>query len=255
MNNLIASIMKRQFLYILLFISGSFSCSDSYERSGFVDPNEELLTGLSEVDGYDHTYNYDFKILQFREKVDYYIPVSFSEGLSRIPAEMREKITLISQSDLPFTTALQECNIVTSWNANNQLVFQIQFSYLENDEGYDTNFKDFFIISVTQYPEDPFADEEVRTEYEEDLLLRKYEFLSLPDNHPLYYLAKSKDNSWPRMFDYYNYVEDEKRIYKESTGSYQYYAWYNGLIYKIGCNMDIEAANPETLVRKIILGN
>lgn len=245
------------FFCILLIFTGITSCSESEKHTGFIDQNQELLVGLSEVIGYDHTYNYDFNILQEREKVQFYIPTNLSEGLNRIPNEMKEKFSLISTSDLPFVPATIESNIVTSWNAFNKLVFQIQFSYLENDEGYDTNFQDFFIVSITQYPENPFENmtEDDLANLDEDLEKRKYEILELTDELSLYYLPKSIDNFWPRMFDYYNYNEDEKRIYKESTGSYQYYAWYNGLIFKIGCNMDVDSVNPEPLVRKIILGN
>lgn len=241
-----------RFLFIALTLIGSFSCSDKNERSGYIDPNEELLEGLSKVKGYDHTYNYDFKILQFREKIQFYEPIDVSGGMNRIPSEMRNNLHLISSSDLPFTVNQQGANIVTSWNDKNQLVFQIQISYLENDFGYDTNFKDFFIISVTQCPVDPFAIEENRLDLEKNLP-RTYEILTLNDGHPLYY--QPGYGTWPRMFDYYYYAEDENRMYKESTGSYQYYAWYNGLIFKIGCNGQFETDKMEALVRKIILGN
>ncbi|WP_282124885.1 hypothetical protein [Marinifilum flexuosum] len=246
-----------QHLSIALLFMGMISCSENDKHTGFIDPNEELLVGLSEVEGYDHTYNYDFNILKERESVDYYIPVSIGQALNRIPAEMRNKINLISTSELPFDVNTQKANIVTSWNDKNQLVFQIQISYLENAESYATNFKDFFTISVTQYPNNPFdemSEKELET-LKEDLGKRRYQNLKLTDTDTLYYLAKSDDNMWPRMFDYYKYVEADKRIYKESTGSYQYYAWYNGLIYKIGFNMDISTVDAEALVRKIILAN
>lgn len=245
------------FSFALLLFIGITSCSESDKHSGFIDPNEELLVGLSEAKGYHHTYNYDFKILEEREQPGFYIPIGINEALNRIPEEMRSKINLISSSELPFSANIQEANIVTSWNNKNKLVFQIQISYLENDEGYDTNFKDFFIVSITQYPENPFdamSEKELET-LNEDLTKREYEFLKLTEQDALYYLSKSDDNSWPRMFDYYNYNKSEKRIYKESTGSYQYYAWHNGLIYKIGFNMDVNAVDAEALVRKIILDN
>ena len=251
--------IKKSYIYLSIALSflGISACSESDKHTGFLDDNQELLVGLTEVDGYDHTYNYDFNILKEREKVEFYIPTSLSEGLNRIPSEMRSKINLISSTDLPFIVANNQSNIVTSWNNYNKLVFQIQISYLENDLGYDTNFKDFFIVSITQCPDNPFEkmDEEALKTLNDDLELRKYEFLNLKEDLTLYYLPKSNDNSWPRMFDYYNYNENEKRMYKESTGSYQYYAWYNGLIFKIGCNMDMDAVDPEPLVRKIILGN
>ena len=246
-----------QYFSIVLLILGVISCSDSDKHSGYIDPNEELLVGLSEVDGYDHTYNYDFNILKERESVDFYVPISISEALNRLPEDMRTKINPMSSSELPFTVNIQDANIVTSWNDKNQLVFQVQLSYLENDESYDTNFKDFFIISITQYPDNPFepmSEVELETLHE-DLTKRQYEFLNLNAQDSLYYLPKSEDNMWPRMFDYYKYSESEKRIYKESTGSYQYYAWYNGLIYKIGFNMDVTTLDAEALVRKVILGN
>jgi hypothetical protein len=195
--------------------------------------------------------------LQERESVDFYIPINFSEALNRLPAEMRNKINLIADSELPFTVNNQKANIVTSWNNKNKLVFQIQLSYLENSESYATNFKDFFIVSITQYPDNPFSEisEEDLTTLHEDLAKRKYEFLKLTEQDSLYYLPKQDDTMWPRMFDYYKYIAADKRIYKESTGSYQYYAWYNGLIYKIGFNMDLSSTNAESLVRKIILGH
>ena len=56
-----------RFLSIALILAGAISCSDSDKHTGFIDENEELLVGLSEVDGYDHTYNYDFNILKERE--------------------------------------------------------------------------------------------------------------------------------------------------------------------------------------------
>ncbi|RUT73018.1 hypothetical protein [Ancylomarina longa] len=248
--------MTIQKKYLFLLLSGILltilSCSKSDKKSKYIDQNQELLEGLPEVNGYDHTYNYDFGILKEREKVEFYKPVSLNEGLSRIPLEMRNKINLISNSDLSFVPQTVKSNIVTSWNDKNKLVFQIQISYLENDLGYDTNFKDFFIVSITQYPDDPFADEINRTTLEENLP-DTYHILTLDDNHPLYY--QPSFGSWPRMFDYYYFNEDKNRMYKESTGSHQYYAWYDGLIYKIGCNMDIDSVDPEVLVRKIILGN
>ena len=247
-----------QYLSIVLLFIGIISCSESDKHTGFVDPNEELLVGLSEVEGYDHTYNYDFNILKEREYATYYIPVSINEALNRIPAEMRNKINLISTSELPFEVNTQKANIVTSWNDKNKLVFQIQISYLENDESYATNFKDFFTISITQHSNNPFdemSEKELET-LKEDLEKRKYQNLKLTDKDTLYYLPKSENNMWPRMFDYYKYIEADKRIIsKESTGSYQYYAWYNGLIYKIGFNMDINAVDAETLVKDIILAN
>ncbi|WP_421919204.1 hypothetical protein [Marinifilum sp.] len=246
-----------QYLSIIILFTGIISCSESDKHSGFVDPNEELLVGLDEVEGYDHTYNYDFNILKEREKVDFYIPVSIYEALNRIPEEMRTKINLFSPSELSFTANIQEANIVTSWNDQNQLVFQIQLSYLENDEGYDINFKDFFIVSITQHPNNPFM-EMSETELEtlhEDLTKRAYVILNLTEQDSLYYLPKDKDNLWPRVFDYYMYDESQNRIFKETTGSYQYYAWHNGLIYRIGFNMDVDANDAENLVRKIILGN
>lgn len=244
--------MKRHYYFIILFIIGSFSCAKDNNFSGYIDENQALLESLNEVDGRDHTYNYDFELLQFREKVDYYAPVSFSQALSSIPSVMRDKINLISQSDLPFTVAQQEANIVTSWNAFNKLVFQVQFSYLENPSGYETNFKDFFIISITQYPEDPFADELVTLEMEENLP-KEYQKLVLEGTHPLYYLPIS--GTWPRMFDYYKFIEKDTLMDKESTGSSQYYTWYNGLIYRIGFNMDVSATDHEALIRKIIVGS
>jgi len=249
-------IMTIQKKYLFLLIAGIIlsitACTKKDKKSGFIDPNQELLVGLPEVDGYDHTYNYDFEILKERENVEFYKPVSLNDGLSRIPIEMRNKINLIANSDLPFVPQTVESNIVTSWNDKNKLVFQIQISYLENDLAYDTNFKDFFIVSITQYPDDPFADEINKATLEENLP-STYQILTLSENHPLYY--QPSFGNWPRMFDYYYYNEDDNRMYKESTGSYQYYAWYDGLIYKIGCNMDIDTVDPETLVRKIILGN
>lgn len=244
--------MKRHYYFIILFIIGSFSCAKDNDHSGYVDKNEALLETLSEVDGRNHTYNYDFKILQFREKVDYYAPVNFSQALSSIPATMRDKINLLSSGDLPFTVAQQQANIVTSWNAFNKLEFQIQFSYLENNTGYQTNFKDFFIVSITQHPEDPFIDEEITLKMEENLPL-EYKKLVLEGTHPLYYLPV--EGTWPRMFDYYKFIPGENLMDKESTGSTQYYAWYNGLIYKIGFNMDVSATDHEALIQKIILGS
>jgi hypothetical protein len=243
-----------RFLVVSLLCISAVSCSDSDDRKGFIDPNEELLVGLNEVKGYDHTYNYDFNILKTRENVEYYVPTSVSEGLSRIPKVMRDKLTALNIADLSFSPATQMSNIVTSWNDKNQLIFQLQLAYLQNADGYDTNFQDFFIVSVTQYPTNPFSDEEAKKELE-DNLPQQYEILKLTDELPLYYLSKSDNNAWPRMFDYYQYNEKEKRIYKESTGSFKYYAWYDGLIYFIGCNMDTAKANPEEIVRKIILGS
>ncbi|MDM8158274.1 hypothetical protein QUH73_00465 [Labilibaculum sp. K2S] len=243
--------MRRHYFFIILFVIGSFSCAKDNEHSGYIDENQALLENLNEVDGRQHTYNYDFELLEFREKVDYFAPVSFSEALSSIPSVMRDKINLISQSDLPFTVAQQEANIVTSWNAFNKLVFQVQFSYLENDSSYQTNFKDFFIISITQYPEDPFADEQATLAMEENIT--GYEKLVLEGTHPLYY--KPASGSWPRMFDYYKFIEEDKLMDKESTGSSQYYTWYNGLIYKIGFNMDVSTTDHEAIIRKIILGS
>ncbi len=243
--------MKRHYFFIILFVIGSFSCAKDNEHSGYIDENEALLESLNEVDGRQHTYNYDFELLEFREKVDYYAPVSFSEAMSSIPSLMKDKINLISQSDLPFVVAQQEANIVTSWNAFNKLVFQIQFSYLENTTGYQTNFKDFCIISITQYPEDPFADEEATLAMEENI--KGYEKLVLEGTHPMYY--KPAAGTWPRMFDYYKFIPEENLMDKESTGSSQYYTWYNGLIYKIGFNMDVSATDHEALIRKIILGS
>ncbi|PKQ61256.1 hypothetical protein BZG02_16620 [Labilibaculum filiforme] len=244
--------MKRHYFFILLFIIGSFSCAKDNEHTGYIDENEALLESLNEVDGRDHTYNYDFKLLQFREKVNYFAPIGFSQALVSIPSVMREKINLISQSDLPFVVAQQQANIVTSWNDSNKLVFQVQFSYLENETGYQTNFKDFFIISITQYPEDPFLDPQTTLELEENLP-EEYQKLVLEGTHPLYYLPIS--GTWPRMFDYYKFIEEDKLMDKESTGSSQYYTWYNGLIYKIGFNMDISSTDHEAIVRKIILGS
>ncbi|BAX81998.1 hypothetical protein [Labilibaculum antarcticum] len=244
--------MKRHYFFIILFIIGSFSCAKDNEYSGYIDENEALLESLNEVDGRDHTYNYDFKLLQFREKVDYYAPVSFSQALSSIPSVMRDKINLLSIDDLPFTPAQQQANIVTSWNAFNKLVFQVQFSYLENTTGYQTDFKDFFIISITQYPEDPFLDPETTLAMEENLP-SNYQKLVLEGTHPLYY--KPAAGIWPRMFDYYKFIEEDNLLDKESTGSSQYYTWYNGLIYKIGFNMDVSGTDHEALIRKIILGS
>lgn len=244
--------MKRHYYFILLFVIGSFSCAKENDHSGYVDENEALLESLNEVEGRDHTYNYDFELLQSREKVDYYAPVSFSQALSSIPSTMRDKINLISQNDLPFTFTQQEANIVSSWNASNNLVFQIQLSYLENTTGYQTNFKDFFIISITQFPEDPFADAQTTFEMEEKLPV-DYQILVLEGTHPLYY--KPKSVSWARMFDYYKFIEDDNLLDKESTGSSQYYTWYNGLIYNIGFNMDTTDIDHEALIREIILGS
>ncbi|PKQ69565.1 hypothetical protein BZG01_01160 [Labilibaculum manganireducens] len=242
--------MRRHYFFIILFVIGSFSCAKDNNHSGYIDENQALLENLNEVDGRQHTYNYDFELLEFREKVDYYAPVSFSEALVSIPSVMRDKLNLISQSDLPFA-AQQEANIVTSWNAFNKLVFQVQFSYLENTTGYQTNFKDFFIVSVTQYPEDPFADEQATLAMEENI--KGYEKLVLEGTHPMYY--KPASGSWPRMFDYYKFIEEDKLMDKESTGSSQYYTWYNGLIYRIGFNMNVSATDHEALIRKIILGS
>jgi len=245
--------MKRHYFFILLFVIGScFSCAKDNEHSGYVDENEALLESLNEVEGRDHTYNYDFKLLQSREKVGYYAPVNFSQALSSIPSTMRDKINLIYQSDLPFTVAQQQANIVSSWNASNKLVFQVQFSYLENTSGYQTNFKDFFIISITEYPEDPFADAQTTLELEENLPA-DYQKLVLEGTHPLYY--RSSAGTWPRMFDYYKFIEEDELMDKESTGSSQYYTWYDGLIYKIGFNMDVTETDHEALIRKIILGS
>lgn len=245
--------MKRHYFFILLFVIGSFSCAKDNDHSGYIDENEALLESLNEVDGRQHTYNYDFELLEFREKVDYYAPIGFSEALLSIPSTFRDKINLISQSDLPFTVAQQQANIVTSWNAFNKLVFQVQFSYLENNLGYQTNFKDFFIISITEHPEDPFADEQSTLELEEKLPEGSYQKLVLEGTHPLYY--KPAAGTWPRMFDYYKFLEDDKLMDKESTGSSQYYAWYDGLIYKIGFKMDVTGTDHEALIRKIILGS
>ena len=244
--------MKRHYFYILLFLVVSFSCAKDNKHTGYVDPNEELLESLTEVDGYDHTYNYDFKILQFREKVDFFKPISLSDALSSIPSEMRDKLNMLNAGSLPFIPAQQQANIVTSWNAFNKLEFQVQFSYLENPIGYKTDFKDFFIVSITQHAEDPFADEQVTLDMEENLP-SSYEKLVLEEGHPLYY--KPEFGTWPRMFDYYMYDEADNQMDKESTGSYQYYAWYDGLIYKIGFNMDISTTDHEALIRKVILGN
>jgi len=165
---------------------------------------------------------------------------------------MREKLNLLSVGDLPFIVAQQQANIVTSWNAFNKLEFQVQFSYLENPTGYKTDFKDFFIVSITQHADDPFADEQATLDMEENLP-SSYEKLVLEEGHPLYY--KPEFGTWPRMFDYYMYNEDENQMDKESTGSYQYYTWYDGFIYKIGFNMDISATDHEELIRRIVLGN
>ncbi|WP_372751552.1 hypothetical protein [Labilibaculum sp.] len=244
--------MKQRYFFILLFVIGSISCSNENEFSGYVDENEALVERLNEVEGRQHTYNYDFKLLQDREYVSYYSPVSVSEGLSCIPTSMSEKLHFISQDDLPFTISQEKSNIVTSWNESNQLVFQIQFSYLENSDQYQTNFQDFFIISVTQYPDDPFEDAEATLEMEENLP-SSYQKLVLVDEHPLYY--KPESVTWTRMFDYYKYLDEDQLLDKESTGSSQYYAWYDGLIYSIGFTMDTDSIDQENLVREIILGN
>jgi hypothetical protein len=231
---------------------GSISCADDNDNSGYVDENEELLESLDEIEGREHTYNYDFKLLQDREYVSYYVPVSISEGLACIPSSMSEKLHFISQDSLPFTVSQANSNIVTSWNDSNQLVFQIQYSYLENSEEYQTNFQDFFIVSITQYPDDPFEDSETTLTLEENLP-SSYEKLVLVDEHPLYY--KPESITWTRMFDYYKYLEEDNLLDKESTGSSQYYAWYDGLIYSIGFTMDTDSIDQEGLVREIILGN
>lgn len=243
--------MKRHYFFIILFVIGSFSCAKENEHPGYIDENQALLESLNQVDGRDHTYNYDFGILQFREKVDYFAPISFSQALSCIPSIMRDKLNLITPSDLPFTVAQQQANIVTSWNAFNKLVFQVQFSYLENASGYQTDFKDFFIISITQHPEDPFLDPEITLAMEENI--KGYEKFVLEGTHSLYY--KSATGTWPRMFDYYKFIPEENLMDKESTGSSQYYAWHDGLIYKIGFNMDVSGTDHEALIRKIILGS
>lgn len=245
-------IMKHYHLYILLSLLVHFSCDIDNNHTTYVDPNEALLENLTEINGINHTYNYDFKFLQEREKVAYYMPLSFPDALASTPSDMKEKLNFIAASDLPFVLAQEQANIVTSWNAFNKLEFQIQFSYLENPTGYETNFKDFFIVSVTQYPNDPFADEQATIDIESNLPL-SYQKLELIEGHPLYY--KPVFGTWPRMFDHYSYNQEDNKMIKVSTGAYQYYTWHNGLIYRIGFKMDISATDHEALVRKIILGN
>jgi hypothetical protein len=228
-----------------------FSCSKSDKHTGYVDPNEALLESLNTCNGREHTYNRYTNILQEREQVRYFAPESIEKGLQCIPEQMRKKIHTISKAELPFTVGVARSNIVTSWNANNRLVFQIQFSYFKNTDSYNSNFKEFFTISATQYPKNPFLNETVRKTYETDFLKGNYEILTLVGELPLYRVEKPND--WTRMFDFYIYNEKEKKIDKKTTGACEYYTWYNGVIFRIGFKMNMSSKDAEALVREIIL--
>jgi len=254
------------FLSIIALSLLLFSCQKETKHSGYVDDNEALVENLTEVKGNSRTYNYDFKILEEpkSEGVNYYEPSSIIEGFASIPKEMRDAIYLPTLGELPFTTGTKKANIVTFWNDSNKLIFEIQISFFENDAEYHANNQDFFIISATQLADNPFVDTSADndpiddwrekfnvdgTDSPEEVVI--YRDLKLNPDLPLFYRNLVPD--WPRMYAYYSY--DGVKIVHRSAGAKIYYAWYDGVLFQIGCKFDDDdTTDMEAVVRKIILG-
>ncbi|RXQ95960.1 hypothetical protein EO244_06565 [Ancylomarina salipaludis] len=245
-----------------------FSCKKESKYLGYVDENEALVEKLEKINGDARTYNYDFKILENpkAEGVNYYKPTLISEALTSIPEEMEAAIHLPSVDDFPFTTGTEKANIVTFWNRSNKLVFQIQIAYLEEAAEYKANNQDFFIISATQLPDNPFIDtaseddpidkwiEEFKMDGpSEPVDVRIYQKLELTPELPLFY--KDRFRNWSTMYPYYSYDESKNYIEHTSTGASIYYAWHDGLIFQIGYKFTDDTIDVESLVRKIILGS
>jgi len=253
------------YLSIICLVLLLFSCKDSSENIGYVDPNEELVEDLNKVEGDSRTYNTDFKILAEPQEANYFEPTTISVALSSIPTEMEAAIHLPSVSDLPFTPGTEKANIVTFWNEFNTLIFQVQVAYFENDAEYKADNQDFFIISATQLADNPFLDTEAVDDpidewieefnmngASEPVDVRIYQKLELTHELPLFF--KGKFRKWETMYPYYSYKADQKLIEHTSTGSKMYYAWHDGLIFQIGYNMDIEGMDMEAMIKEIILG-
>ncbi|MCT4613798.1 MAG: hypothetical protein N4A49_02860 [Marinifilaceae bacterium] len=244
--------MTKYHLSLIIFLSLLItSCSEESEDKKFTDPHEELLLSLEEVNGNAHSYNYDYNFLKERYKLKFYKNTNISKSLESLPNEMRGKIHLPKIAELPITVNQTNANIVTSWNAKNKLVFQVQLSYLENADSYDANHKKFFIISATQYPGNPFLMPDYETKIKPETS-KIYTEAELIGGLKIYYTKTYGD--WVRMFDYYTFDDTSKKIFKKSTGAYQYYAWYDDLIFRIGCNESMNEEDFNKLIRKIILG-
>ena len=241
-----------------------FSCKKESKYSGYIDKNEALVEKLTEVEGNSRTYNFDFKILKGDETNFYYAPTEITKALNCVPKEIKDAIHLPNVKDLPFTPGTEQANIVTHWNTNNTLIFQIQISYFENPNEYHANNQNFFIISATQFADNPFIDnpessndpiDKWRIDFNVDGTVCPkeiviYKDLELTSDLPLFF--KNLFPNWCTMYAYYSF--DGEKIIHRSTGSKIYYAWYDGVIFRIGYQFNDETIDMEALVRQIILG-
>jgi hypothetical protein len=243
-----------------------FSCQKESKHLEFVDENEALVEDLSEVEGNARTFNSDFKILNGPQRTFYYAPVDIPKALNSIPEEMKDVIHLPDVGELPFTPGTSEANIVTFWNTENTLMFQIQISYFENAAEYHADNQDFFIISAASLADNPFIDNPESTKDSIDNWRIKfnvdgadspseiviYRELDLIDDLPLFF--KNLFPHWSTMYAYYSY--DGTKIIHRSAGAKIYYAWYDGVLFQIGYKyFNDPTIDMETVVRQIILGS
>lgn len=235
-----------------------FSCQKKSKHLDLVDENELLVEDLSEVEGNARTYNFDFQILNGFQDTYYYAPVDIPQALNSIPEEMKDVIHLPDISSFPFTPGTEMANIVTFWNTENKLMFQIQISYFENADEYHAGNQDFFIISAATVADNPFIDNK-----ENDYSMSKkitdfttgetltYKDLKLTPDLPLFF--KDLFMNWSTMYAYYSY--DGIKIIHRSGGAKMYYAWYDGVLFQIGYKFENPAIDMEPTVRQIILGS
>ena len=242
-----------------------FSCQKKSKHLVIVDENELLVKDLSEVEGNARTYNFDFQILNGFQDTYYYAPVDIPQALNSIPEEMKDVIHLPDISSFPFTPGTEMANIVTFWNTENKLMFQIQISYFENGAEYHADNQDFFIIAAATLADNPFLDtsaeddpiDQWRIDFNvdgadspEEVVI--YRDLELTIDLPLFF--KNLFPHWSTMYAYYSF--DGTKIIHKSAGAKMYYAWYDGVLFQIGYkSFDNPTIDMEPVVRKIILGS
>jgi len=237
------------FLGLLLCL---VACSKESDNTTQPEGEEiKLLEGLTSVPGIGPTFSYDFRFLENRDNMQYFSPQSIEESYLHIPPQMNNNIGKILASELPFEAKTQKANIVTFSNKEHPLQFQIQVCYFENANSYGINTGDYLIISVAQYPQDPFENKEYLNIILESVK-DNFSMSMLEGEHPLFWKQNSGRN-YELVYEFYNYQQKENRINITVTASNQFYAWYNGLIFHIGYSMDTQKVDIEKLVKKIII--
>lgn len=239
----------KYFVFLALFILMNACSNQDNKLIEVLDKNELLLVGMESCKGYAHSYNQTFNFLKERGIVTYYTPNSFDEINKHFPKEMLNKLNVPYFSQMPFDVNTRKANIVTSWNDNSKLVFQVQYSYFANKR-YASNFKDYFTLSITQYPENPFENN-TTTQKIISNLPQNYQTLELTEGYNMY--KRVDPRNWGKMTNFYEF--DNAEISLNSTGGVQYFAWYDGLIYRIIYNIkDTKDKDFDHFIREIILG-